>query len=403
MGNRSIELSEVILDMAAGPFGSNLKKSCFQEDGFPIIDGANLKGFKVTDNITKFVTEEKARSLHRSIAKRNDVVVTISGTLGQISYIPEDSEYEEYLCSQRQFRVTFDTTRVYVPYLVFFFHTYEGQNKILSFANQVGVPALAQPLKNFRKIKIDLPEIEEQKKIASIIELLNNKLENNDTINNNLYQQAQAIFVNMFANNSSVTPATIADVALNITDGVHNTVHDDPTGEYLLLSCKNIKGGSLSIGSNERIINKNTFDKLRRRTKLAKGDVLISSVGTVGELLLLNSEPHNYEFQRSVAMVKPNPQIVSSAYLFESLTYQKAELINAAHGAVQQCLFIADIAGFPISIPDREELLQFNNIVNPMFDIITANESENKLLSEMRDSLLPKLMSGEIDVSDIQF
>ena len=59
MRNRNIELSEVILDIAAGPFGSNLKKSCFQEDGFPIIDGANLKGFKLTDNITKIVTECK--------------------------------------------------------------------------------------------------------------------------------------------------------------------------------------------------------------------------------------------------------------------------------------------------------------------------------------------------------
>ena len=207
----------------------------------------------------------------------------------------------------------------------------------------------------------------------------------------------------MFTNNSSMTNATIADVALNITDGVHNTVHDDPSGEYLLLSCKNIKGGSLSIGPNERTINKDTFDKLRRRTKLAKGDVLISSVGTIGELLLLNSEPHNYEFQRSVAIVKPNPQIISSAYLFEALTHQRAKLINAAHGAVQQCLFIADIAGFPIDIPDRESLLQFNDLVNPMFDIITANESENKLLAEMRDSLLPKLMSGKIDVSDEDF
>lgn len=183
---QNIELSEVILDIAAGPFGSNLKKSCFQESCFPIIDGANLKGFKVTDNLTKFVSEEKARSLHRSIAKRNDVVVTISGTLGQISYIPEDSEYEEYLCSQRQFRVTFDTERVYVPYLVFYFHTYEGQSKILAFANQTGVPALAQPLKNFKRINMELPDIETQKEIAGFIELLNRKIETNEKINRNL-------------------------------------------------------------------------------------------------------------------------------------------------------------------------------------------------------------------------
>ena len=205
----------------------------------------------------------------------------------------------------------------------------------------------------------------------------------------------------MFAENEAVIPATIADVSLNVTDGVHNTVHDDPEGEFFLLSCKNIKGGSLSIGSSERRISFNTFEKLRRRTKLSKGDVLISSVGTIGELLLLNVEPTNYEFQRSVAMIKPNPDIVSPAYLYESLIFKKSELINAAHGAVQQCLFISDIAGFPIGIPQSDELRNYDAIVAPMFDTISANVAENLRLAEIRDALLPKLMSGELDVSNL--
>ncbi len=186
MDSKEIILDDVITDIAAGPFGSNLKVSCFVEEGFPIIDGANLKGFKVTDNLTKFVTEEKARSLARSIAKRGDVVVTISGTLGQIAYVPDDSAYPEYLCSQRQFRVSFDQAKVYVPYLVYYFHTKEGQGKILSFANQTGVPALSQPTKNFRGIRINLPPLEEQRRIACIGELLNSKIELNQLTNDYL-------------------------------------------------------------------------------------------------------------------------------------------------------------------------------------------------------------------------
>ena len=186
MYTETIKLDSVITDIAAGPFGSNLKVSCFVDYGFPIVDGANLKSFKVTDNITKYVTEEKARSLHRSIARRNDVVVTISGTLGQIAYIPENSMFEEYLCSQRQFRVTFDTDRVYVPYLVYYFHSREGQHKILSFANQTGVPALSQPLKNFRNIEVNLPDINTQKRIASVLNSLDDKIELNTKINENL-------------------------------------------------------------------------------------------------------------------------------------------------------------------------------------------------------------------------
>ena len=182
----TIKLQDVIDDMAAGPFGSNLRVSSFVDSGFPIIDGANLKGFEVTDNITKFVTKEKAYSLKRSIAKRGDVVITISGNVGQIAYIPNDSKYEEYLCSQRQFKVTFDKRKVYPPYLVFYFHTHEGRGKILSFANQVGVPALSQPLKNFRAITIDLPELGTQKRIASVIETFNRKIKINQKINDNL-------------------------------------------------------------------------------------------------------------------------------------------------------------------------------------------------------------------------
>lgn len=81
--------------------------------------------------------------------------------------------------------------------------------------------------------------------------------------------------------------------------------------------------------------------------------------------------------------------------------YKKAELINAAHGAVQQCLFISDIAGFPIGIPNPDDLRIFDNTVVPMFDTISANEAENSRLTELRDTLLPKLMSGELDISDL--
>ncbi len=252
-----------------------------------------------------------------------------------------------------------------------------------------------------KNLELEIPPLIKQEKIGSFLKAFDDKIALNDRINKNLAQQAQVVFQHLFEDNTSVTPATIADVALNVTDGVHNTVHDDPNGEYLLLSCKNIKGGSLSIGTSERRINSETFEKLRRRTKLAKGDVLISSVGTVGELLLLNTEPSNYEFQRSVAIVKPNPSVVSSAYLYESLVYQKAELINAAHGAVQQCLFISDIAGFPIGIPLSEDLKIFDEIVTPMFDAITSNEAESIQLATLRDTLLSKLMSGELDVSNL--
>lgn len=377
MENKSIELSEVILDIAAGPFGSNLKKSCFQEDGFPIIDGANLKGFKVTDNITKFVTEEKARSLNRSIAKRNDVVVTISGTLGQIAYIPEDSESEEYLCSQRQFRVTFDTTRVYVPYLVFFFHTYEGQNKILSFANQVGVPALAQPLKNFQKIKIDLPEIDEQKKVAGIIELLNNKIENNDAINNNLQQQAQAIYASMFIANAELTweQGHLSDLITIKYGKAHKKLAD---GSYPVYG----SGGIM------RFVDHPLYDK---------ESVLIPRKGTLSNVMYVNHPFWSVDTMFYTEMRLPN--VAKFVYHF----VKTKDLASMNAGSAVPSMTMDILNALEVIIPSATALEEFEALVDPMYRAMQKNDIQSEKLSNLRDTLLPKLISREIDVSDIQF
>lgn len=253
-----------------------------------------------------------------------------------------------------------------------------------------------------RGISVRVPvSFEEQRRIGSFLGSIDDKIEENERINKNLAEQAQAVFLHMFPANSTTMSGKIADVALNVTDGVHNTVTDDPDGDYLLLSCKNITSGSIAISDKERRISKETFDKLRKRTSLSKGDILLSSVGTVGELLLLNTDPVNFEFQRSVAIIKPSPNIVSSVYIYESLLTRKSELIHLAHGAVQQCIFIGDIKGFPIEIPEPDDLATFNNIVQPMMDQITQNQAENDTLARLRDSLLPRLMSGELDVSNL--
>lgn len=401
---QTISLSEVITDIAAGPFGSNLKVSCFVESGFPIIDGANLKGFKVTDNVTKFVTEEKARSLHRAIAKRNDVVVTISGTLGQIAYIPMDSQYDEYLVSQRQFRVTFDTTKVYVPYLVFYFHTYEGQHKILSFANQVGVPALSQPLKNFRSIKIDLPTLEEQKKIASIVESINNKIENNATINNNLEQQIESILLSTIANSHS------------------NRVK---LGDYLYIKgrigWKGLKKDEYLDSSDYRIINGESltkagidWDKAGYITKerydespeimLTEGDILLSKDGTIGKIGFIDSLETPTTVASGIFVIRnQQPEIISTTFIYYLLKSKLFSSFIAARteGSVIPHLYQKDFMQFEFPMPSQDEMKSFGELTDPMFALIIKNLHENKRLASIRDSVLPRLMNGEIDISDV--
>lgn len=373
---KEIELSTAITDIAAGPFGSNLKVECFVPSGFPIIDGANLKGYKVTDNITKFVTEEKARSLSRSIAHRGDVIVTISGTIGQIAYIPEDSLYDEYLCSQRQFRVSFDSSMVYVPYLVFYFHTFEGQNKILSFANQTGVPALSQPLKNFKKIRLCLPSLQEQRRIASIVETINDKIENNIKINDNLELQAQAIYSYMFIENAD--PAWVQGHLSDLITVKYGKDH------------KKLADGSYPVygsGGIMRYVERPLYDK---------ESVLIPRKGTLNNVMYVNQPFWSVDTMFYTEMRLPN----AAKFVYHFVKAKNLASMNA--GSAVPSMTTDILNAMEVVIPSTSALAEFESLVDPMYRAMQENNIQSSKLSELRDALLPRLMSGEIDVSDIQ-
>lgn len=393
---KDYELSNAITDIAAGPFGSNLKVSCFTTTGFPIIDGANLKEITVTDNITKFVPEDKARSLHRSIAKRRDVVVTISGNVGQVSYIPDNSQYAEYLCSQRQFRVTFDESKIYVPYLVYYLHSVEGQSKILAFANQTGVPALSQPLKNFRKIKIDLPSLAEQKKIAAILSALDEKIATNREINDNLQQQAASIFVEWL--NTCTDFSTIGDMA-------HNILDYSPVGseQIRLLNSSDVTEGVFPIAP--LVPNKDLKGHFKKRFKF--GDILYSEIRPrnhhYGFVLF---DASDYIASTRLMVIRAIENKVSPAMLYQYLLLPEVEAeftlkTESRSGTFPQGNY-ADMASIRVPYSPTDSQVAISETLTQIRYTIAQNQLESQRLAELRDALLPKLMSGEIDVSAVQ-
>lgn len=395
---KDYELSNAITDIAAGPFGSNLKVSCFTTTGFPIIDGANLKEITVTDNITKFVPEDKARSLHRSIAKRRDVVVTISGNVGQVSYIPDNSQYAEYLCSQRQFRVTFDESKIYVPYLVYYLHSVEGQSKILAFANQTGVPALSQPLKNFRKIKIDLPSLAEQKKIAAILSALDEKIATNREINDNLYAQAKAIFDNHFINIDAIPAGWRKGNLLGIANYLNGLAMQKfrPQGHEIglpVLKIKELRQGSCDDSSELCSLS------IKPEYIIHNGDVVFSWSGSLlvdiwcGGTCGLNQH-----------LFKVTSDVYDKWFYYLWTAHHLARFIAIAADKATTMGHIKreELAKAEVLIPCEEDYTNFNSIMQPVFELIISNRIESRKLATLRDELLPKLMSGEIDVSAIQ-
>ncbi len=369
-----VKIADLISEIAMGPFGSNIKVECFVDDGIPVLNGSNLNGFVLKEDVFRYVTEEKADSLGRANAYRGDIVITHRGTLGQISFIPQNSKYERYIISQSQFRVRCNE-KVLPEYLVYYFHTRIGQHKLLSNASQVGVPALARASTTFQTIEVEIPNICIQRKIVDVLETFRHKIEINDDINKNLEQQVQAIFLKMFPDIFSASASSSFQNLIEFSNGKKRpeTIGDIPV-----------------YGGNGVLAYTNQSN--------AENCVIIGRVGAYcGNTFLC---PEKCWTSDNAIQAKSKNE---ASPLFIYYLLRNASLPSRHIGTGQPLMTQAILNAIPVNEPSIQEIKSFINICTPLHETIFANEKQNTSLALLRDTLLPKLMSGELDVSEIDF
>lgn len=174
---------DVAEKVAMGPFGSNIKVSTFVSEGVPIISGNHLRSYFLEEPEFNYITEEHAERLKNSIVYPHDIIFTHAGNIGQVAMIPDGCKYERYVLSQRQFYLRCNETKVVPEFILMFFHSISGQHELLSYANQTGVPSIARPATNLKKIPFKCPPLEAQlewkSRVSPLIEhYLNNRDEN---------------------------------------------------------------------------------------------------------------------------------------------------------------------------------------------------------------------------------
>ena len=271
-----------------------------------------------------------------------------------------------------------------------------------SMATSKGTKMPRGDKKSIMQYELQLFDIKTQKRIASILKVLDKKIELNNAINKNLLQQSLYIFETLI--NSTSKDGCIGDYCTLKSGFAFKSKWWQDSGIPV------IKIGSI----NQDYLNLSNCSHVSEdKISLAKdfivsgGDLLIAMTGaTIGKFTMVPKMHKTILVNQRVGkfFLGENP-INKIPFIYCTLKQPEiiSEIINRGQGSAQPNISASDIMSIPCVIPQTEEINNFNLQTAPMFELIINNQFENLILAKTRDLLLPRLMSGEIDISNISF
>ena len=251
-----------------------------------------------------------------------------------------------------------------------------------------------------KNILVRIPvSISEQRKIAEILASLDDKIEENERINNNLQQQIHAIYKKHF-DDCHCEKLPMSSL-IEVRDGTHDSPKSKESGMPLVTSKHLLPYGIDKSSAN--LISEEDYNKINERSKVNTYDILLSMIGTVGMVSFIIENPVDFAI-KNVGLFKTSDCLKMAyyihCYLLSSSTKRLLEQLLA--GSTQKYISLTELRKLPICMPSHKLLEHFNETVTPYYETIITNTNENNSLIQLRSVLLPKLMSGEIDVSGIQ-
>lgn len=378
---------KTIADIQTGPFGSQLHKEDYVETGTPIVTVEHLGNRVFTEqNLPRVSDSDKARLIKYTLST-GDIVFSRVGSVDRCSYV--DKSHDGWMFSGRCLRVR-PTELVDSLYLYYYFCLEETKQFVRNIAVGATMPSINTKL--LGEVEIALPDLNNQKRIAAVLSSLDDKIENNQKLNDNLADLLQTIYQGRFGNDIlAVNQGVLSDICSYSTDKV--AVSELNVRTYF--STENMLSGK--AGSTEAT----SLPTTSQTTACHKGDTLISNIRPYFKKIVYCEDKCGCS--TDVLCFTPS-QPCYSAYLFSTLYADKffAFMVAGSKGTKMPRGDKQQILTYPVVLPSEEELAGFNTIASPLLEQIYSNRAENKRLSILRDTLLPKLMSGEINVSAIQ-
>lgn len=379
------------------PKGKQLIKEQNSHPYIRIRDLGKSKYLQLTSEY-EYVDDETQQSIARYIVNEGDILISVVGTIGLIGIVGAtlDKANQTENCDK-----IINIKGLIPEYLYYYLVSDFGQEEIRK--GTVGAVQPKLPLKNVQDISVRYPSMEEQEKIVAILSSIDEKIAINEKINNNLEQQVLAIYRNTFVDVANPNRSICrADEYFDITIG-KTPPRKEP--QWFSMNPNDVTWVSISDMGNCGLYISNSSEQLtldavqKHNVKIVPDNTVILSFKlTVGRVAITNGEMTTNE---AIAHFKTEKKEINE-YLYcylKSCNYQTMGSTSSIATAVNSKI----IKGMPFVVPTNEEIDEFHSIAAPMFEKIKENQFENANLMSVRDALLPKLMSGELSVSDVDF
>ena len=413
MGGVSMEwkLKDLTVD-GKGSYGIGAPAVPYQEDKLTYLritdindDGSlNFSDLKSVD----------AEDAEKYILKENDIVFARTGNSTGRSYFYE-KQHGTFVYAGFLIKFSLDPNKVNPRIMKYYTHSkpyFDWVNSFDTGATRGNINA-----KTYGDMEIELPSRKVQDKIVSILSSLDRKIELNNKINADLEEMAQAIFKNWFVDFEPFKDGKFVNSELGmIPEGWKVVTLDDLTSKFgtglnprknfvlghgnnYYVTIKNMGNNRICLNDRCDKVDDEALAKINKRSKLQKGDLLFSGIGTIGRVAMVVDDPINWNTSESVFNMHPI-DTVSSEFIYLLLLSDKFQqyVQQNAQGGVQQGIRMASLKAFQFAIPN--DLNLFDNLVKPIISKVKSNDKENDTLSLLRDTLLPRLMSGEIEVPE---
>ena len=340
----------------------------------------------------KHISQSGFENSPTKMLHKDDIIISARGTVGEIAMIPFDMAFNQSCYGIRASR------GIDKPFLYYLLKNCISQLKRMTHGSVFDTITRD----TFANIEVDIPDAETQKRISSVLADIDNKIEVNDAINDNLEQQAQSYFQELFVDNADPEWAigTISDLGTVVGGSTPSKAKPE---YYTESGIAWITPKDLSINKSKFVSHgENDITELGLKNSSAaimpRGTVLFSSRAPIGYIAIAAGEVTTNQGFKSVV---PKPEIGTPfVYFFLKNTLPVIE--GMASGSTFKEVSGSTMKNVPAVIPDVETLAKFSDFCAPIFAQQRILEEQNQSLATLRDNLLPKLMSGEIDVSAVQ-